>query len=116
MSSLEVLVTIGIAVIAATPGVLAFIGQRGKTNVDVARQYEEMASKQLGQIDKLRERLDAMESEIDTLHCELDARDRVLAEWQAGIGLLTNQIIADRKTPIWAPQSTIPLPRRKTSS
>lgn len=107
--------TIAVAVIASTPGILAFLGQRKKSDVDVAGAYEAMAQRQAEQLTVLRKRLDDMEAEIDQLQCDIEARDKLLLEWQSGIGLLVNQVTANGLQPVWTPKGAPPPKRSKTS-
>ena len=113
MSTIELAATVMVAIVAATPGILAFIQQRRKSSVDVAKEYEAMAQRQIEQINALRARLDAMETQIDALECDIEARDKLILEWQAGISMLLNQMAANRIEPIWTPH-TSPPPRHKT--
>ena len=114
MSTIELAATVMVAIVAATPGILAFIQQRRKSSVDVAKEYEAMAQRQIEQINTLRARLDAMETQIDALECENEALRKVVIEWQAGISLLTNSLVAHDIPVPWTPHTPPPPPRRKT--
>lgn len=115
MSQIEVFATVIIAMIAATPGLLAFLGQRKKNDVDVAQAYKVMADEQIKEIRELKVRVNAMETQIDDLECERDALYKLVTEWQAGIGLLINQVTANGMTPVWSPKSAPPARRTKSS-
>lgn len=95
--------TVALAVIAAIPGLLAIYSQRGKDKADVAEKYEAMAARAAEQIEKLKQRIDALEKQIDTLEAEVSSQEKTINEWQSGIKLLINQLVANGHQPVWEP-------------
>lgn len=118
-------IAISIALIAAIPGIGAFLlawsrnkaekkkneAETKKTDTetetnraDIAKKYEEMATRQAVKMEQMQIKIDTLECKVAQLEHDLAERDAVLDEWQAGITILSNQIMADGKKPRWIPE------------
>lgn len=64
---------------------------------DIAEAYEKMATRQA-------EKLITMQTRIEDLDCEIQELHKTIAEWEAGISLLINQLIVNGITPVWKPK------------
>lgn len=76
--------SVAVAVIAAIPGVLVWIGSRQKSNADTAATYQQIANRAAeralslqSQITTLERRIDEQDEEMRKLMCERDD----LQEW-----------------------------------
>lgn len=97
-------VTIIVALIGATAGIVGFIRQMLRDKPDIAQQYEQMVERQMQKITWMQERIDELTCEIDELRAALTERDQLIVEWQAGISLLITQLTANGLSPVWAPK------------
>ncbi len=52
-------------------------------------------------------KIGVMDADIKNLQTKLTRRDNLLKEWQKGIGVLIDQLIAAGKTPDWRPDTTV---------
>ncbi len=96
-----------IAAIGGISGVAAFITALSgwkKAKPDIAKAYEEMATKQAGQIAELR-------TEVNTLSCTtfkqgqtIQKLRQILKNWAIGIRILLEQLTELDQTPAWTPE------------
>lgn len=101
------IITIMVAVIAAVPGVAAYLGQRGKNNADTAKTYEELAGRAGKQIMDLNVKVEELQERVDGLECQLAERDRMIQDWQEGINRLINQLESHQLMPVWRPKNVV---------
>lgn len=97
------IITIIVALIAATPGFLALYVHRKKRTIDAATSYQAMADRQALQIDGLRRKIDELEAQVDCLEQNIRTCNKQQEEWRAGISLLINQLVSKGIDPIWHP-------------
>ncbi len=78
--------------------------------VDVATRYEEMSNRQAERIDKLRVRVDELETEMQLVEKRFseykECTENKFTEWQHGVALLIHQLEAKGEAPLWKPKDT----------
>jgi cell division protein FtsB len=99
----ELIVSIVLASVAAIPGILAYIGQRGKLQMDKSQQVQEAALKLLEpyqhRVKELEECLASMEEELKELR-EIVMRIEPVID---GAWRLNLQVKSLRGDPVYAP-------------
>lgn len=76
-----------------------------KTKPEIAAMYEAMATKQAGQIDDLRTRLNKQDRKISKQGGLISNLRKCLREWEEGIRMLVEQITSNDMTPVWTPKA-----------
>ena len=61
----DYVIMVMVALIAASPGLMALLNQRRKNTADVATTYEAMSTKQAGEIGALREEIRVLQEKLD---------------------------------------------------
>lgn len=95
--------TIVIALIGAVAGVMAAVRQWRRDKPDIAETYRKMATEQAEINAQLRKDIKARDDKVDLLECKVDGLERKIYEWESGIKLLVNQLIANHLQPVWIP-------------
>jgi len=76
-----------------------------KAKPEIARMYEEMATKQAEQIEELRTRVNRQDRKIQRQGTVINKLRECLREWEEGIRMLVEQIMAKGMTPVWTPRA-----------
>lgn len=102
MSS-EFWTAVAVACIMSLPGIVSLFrglpkasAETDKTNAEAAQVYKSMAGEQAAQIQTMQQQIDEQATEMRVLV-------QVVTAWQAGIQMLTTQIIAAGMQPVWKP-------------
>lgn len=106
--STENILTLIVALIAASPGILAFWKTTRRDKAEITKLVTEAASTM---IDKLQTELKEAEAELKLLKEEvrvLRAENTELNErckiWMRGISILIGQVHDCKQTPLWVPE------------
>lgn len=125
-------IPVAVALVAALPGLLAYVNQRRKLPAEEADIYTGAAKKLIdsltGRLDTVTKRMDSLELVLASARLELDAAKSDVAKAKlriedvehsntrlraaithalAGIKALTKQIQSANLTPVWVPGDTI---------
>jgi hypothetical protein len=114
--SVDIIVPIIIAIIAAAPGAYALWRQ---TRLDLIKQPQQKVAdditassvaadvirKYATEIQSMRTELHDLRTEVESLQGKLDARDQVIEEWRLGIERLSGQVVSLGHKPVWQPKA-----------
>ncbi len=99
---------IGTLLVALAGGGIAAIGtwiiNWRKTKPEIAKMYEEMATKQAKQINEMRDRVNRQDRKIQRQGAIIIELRKCLREWEQGIRMLVEQIMSNGMTPVWTPK------------
>ena len=73
-------------------------------DADTATKYEAIASKVAERNEKLLERIRIVEDKYDTVESEVERLQNLMADWEAGIILLIDQLCDAGIDPNWKPR------------
>jgi ATP/maltotriose-dependent transcriptional regulator MalT len=103
-------ITIAVALIAASPGILAFWRQARKQKAEITQLITEAAGLM---IEKLREEIKENEATILELKAQVKICTdenvklrRTVQLWMQGIGILIQQIADAKQVPLWLPEDS----------
>lgn len=116
MTLFEALITLCVAGLAASPGLFALLAQRKRNVVDLAEKLEAMNMRQIeisesrkkdcenleGMIEKERKE---RKVEVEALQSQIADLSTTLEEWEAGIRILTDSLVANQIPVPWRPKA-----------
>lgn len=97
------MVTILVALLASSPGLLAYMNNKNKSEGEAIQTYKKLVNEQAEEWQKQHEINQTQQDEIDLLVEEVECWRDVFKRWQAGIHLLVNQVVSLGKSPAWEP-------------
>ena len=101
----EILLPLGLALIAAVPGVLAWQRQSRRDKADAASTLTgsalEMFRESRAEVATLKAQIAELEAEVDQLKTDVDRLLKENRELHYGVRVLSNQVTDEGRIPIW---------------
>ena len=108
---IEYWVAIILALIAASPGVLAYLGQRKRLKSEAGKIKTNNVIRVTGEIWKIseeyKERVKLLEEKIEKLEKELEDTNKEMGGMRIGIARLLAQLIEHEVVPVWSPEPEV---------
>lgn len=103
--SLADIAAVVLALVALAKALWTKPQERRANDANTSSTFAEAARVTAEQVVVLQKRLNDLEAEITALEERVAEKDRLIARWQHGIGILINQLVENHLEPKWTPAS-----------